>query len=85
MKLFLGALSLFLSAGARQLRLRRMAQPDEEPFYSAYGKISSRFGAEDGAELAEELSAASIGPDGPSTAAAKVKTAPTETLSLIHI
>ena len=30
---------------------------EEEPFYSAYGKISSRFGAEDGDKLAEEVRA----------------------------
>ena len=30
---------------------------EEEPFYSAYGKISSRFGADDGDELAEEVRA----------------------------
>ena len=31
-----------------------MADDEEEPFYSAYGKISSRFG-DDGAKLMEEV------------------------------
>lgn len=56
---------------------------DSEPFYSAYGKISSRFGGEDGEKLAEELTAADIGPDGPQTATAKVKTAPNEDHKLV--
>ena len=56
-----------------------MADDDGEPFYEAYGKISSRFGADDGDQLAEELTAADIGPDGPNSASAKVKTSPTAT------
>ena len=37
---------------------------DAQPFYNAFGKISSRFGDEDGAVTAEEMSLFDVGPKG---------------------